>query len=125
MGKVSLGNSEYRVILNTSRTMLRYLDNWTPVLHIQVGLQHQQAPCLFNYKHAAHALNSKQIPRNCKYSKMPKWTKDQLEQAVQNETTDLQAVGSINSENLLTIQNYPDYTISALDNNIVFPWTSP
>ena len=39
--KASLGNSEYRVILNTSRTMLRYfssIDNWTPVLHIQVGL---------------------------------------------------------------------------------------
>ena len=40
--KVSRGNSEYRVILNTSRTMLCYfssINSCTPVLHLQVGLE--------------------------------------------------------------------------------------
>ena len=39
--KVSRGDSEYRVILNTSRTMLCYfssINSCTPVLHLQVGL---------------------------------------------------------------------------------------
>ena len=42
IGKVSRGNSEYRVILNTSRTMLCYfssINSCTLVLHLQVGLQ--------------------------------------------------------------------------------------
>ena len=40
--KVSRGNSEYRVILNTSRTMLCYfssINSCTLVLHLQVGLE--------------------------------------------------------------------------------------
>ena len=40
--KVSQGNCEYRVILNTSRTMLCYFsikNSCTPVLHLQVGLE--------------------------------------------------------------------------------------
>ena len=42
MSKVSRGNSENRVILNTSRTMLCYfrsINSCTLVLHLQVGLE--------------------------------------------------------------------------------------
>ena len=42
LSKVSRGNSEYRVILNTSHTMLCYfssINSCTPVLHLQVGLE--------------------------------------------------------------------------------------
>ena len=41
-----------------------------------------QAPP-FVYKHAAHALDSKQILRKCNNNKMPQWTKEQRQEAIQ------------------------------------------